>query len=104
MSDLYIGFMSGTSCDGVDASLIETDGIDRFKPIHNVAISYDLETRSQLQDLFKRSAPFLELEKKLTEFHIQAVDRLLTESGYQAEQIKAMAFTGKPYSINRKPE
>lgn len=28
MNDLYIGFMSGTSCDGVDASLIETDGKD----------------------------------------------------------------------------
>ena len=102
MSDLYIGFMSGTSCDGVDASLIETDGLDHFKPIHNVAIPYDPEIRSQLQELFKRSAPFLELEKKLTEFHIQAVDKLLVESGYKAEQIKAIGFHGQ--TIFHKPE
>ncbi len=102
MNDLYIGFMSGTSCDGVDASLIETDGKDYFKPIHNIAISYDLNTRNQLQELFVHSIPFLEIEKKLTEFHIQAGNKLLSESGYSANEIKAAGFHGQ--TVFHKPD
>lgn len=95
MNDLYIGFMSGTSCDGVDASLIETDGKDFFKSIHNIAITYDLETRKELQELLIHSGPFLKIEKKITEFHIQAANKLLTESGYSANAIKAVGFHGQ---------
>jgi anhydro-N-acetylmuramic acid kinase len=102
MNDLYIGFMSGTSCDGVDASLIETDGLDFFKPIHNVAIPYDSGIRSELKELFIHSVPFLELEKKITESHIKAVDQLLSESGYLAKNIKAIGFHGQ--TIFHKPE
>ena len=40
MNELYIGFMSGTSLDGVDASLIRTNGVDKFTPIENIHISY----------------------------------------------------------------
>ena len=29
-----LGLMSGTSGDGVDASIINTDGIDQFEPIN----------------------------------------------------------------------
>lgn len=102
MKDLYIGFMSGTSCDGVDASLVETDGIDSFKPIHDVAIAYDSRTRSQLQELFIHSVPFLELEKELTNFHIQAANKLLSESGYSTDQVRAIGFHGQ--TIFHKPE
>lgn len=102
MNDLYIGFMSGTSCDGVDASLIETDGEGYFKPIHNVAISYDLSIKNQLKELFIHSIPFLDIEKKLTEFHIQAGNKLLAESGYLADEIKAVGFHGQ--TICHKPD
>ena len=102
MNDLYIGFMSGTSCDGVDASLIETDGKDFFKPIYNIAVSYDLDTRNQLQELFIHSVPFLGIEKRLTEFHIQAGNKLLSESGYSANEIKAIGFHGQ--TVFHKPD
>lgn len=95
MNDLYIGFMSGTSCDGVDASLIETDGKDFFKPIHNIAITYDLDTRKQLQELLIHFGSFHKIEKTITEFHIQAAKRLLAESGYSANTIKAAGFHGQ---------
>jgi len=95
MNDLYIGFMSGTSCDGVDASLVETDGKDFFKPIHNTAIAYDLNTRKQLQELLIHWGPFLKIEKKITEFHIQAANKLLLESGYSVREIKAVGFHGQ---------
>ena len=102
MNDLYIGFMSGTSCDGIDASLIETDGKDYFKPIHNIAISYDSTIKIQLQELFIHSVPFLEIEKKLTELHIQAGIKLLSESGHSSNEIKAIGFHGQ--TILHKPD
>jgi hypothetical protein len=44
-----IGLMSGTSMDGVDAALIETDGqsIKRFGPVHHVV--YDESFRRRLR-------------------------------------------------------
>lgn len=95
MNNLYIGFMSGTSCDGVDASLIETDGKNFFKPIHNLAIAYDLDTRKQLQELLVHFGPFHKIEKTITEFHIQAAKKLLADSGYSANAIKAAGFHGQ---------
>jgi anhydro-N-acetylmuramic acid kinase len=102
MNDLYIGFMSGTSCDGVDASLVETDGLDFFKPIHNVAIAYDSSIRSEIKELCMHSIPFLELEKKITELHVRATEQILSESGYLAKNIKALGFHGQ--TVFHKPE
>ena len=39
--DLLIGLMSGTSMDGVDAALLETDGEDVVQPRGFVYLPYD---------------------------------------------------------------
>ncbi len=39
-----IGLMSGTSLDGVDAALIETDGEDMARPLASLTIPYGEET------------------------------------------------------------
>ena len=49
MSELFIGYMSGTSCDGVDASLIETDGKSMFRVIANTHIPYPQEFKFALK-------------------------------------------------------
>ena len=36
-----LGLMSGTSGDGVDASIISTDGIDQYQEILNRYYKYD---------------------------------------------------------------
>ena len=74
-----LGFMSGTSGDGVDTSVISSNGIDeinieynRFDPyptnlskkIHKVK-----ESISEMQDLLKYSSDINELEKQITNFH-----------------------------------
>ena len=41
-----IGLMSGTSLDGVDAALIETDGEDMVRPLAGLTIPYGEETRA----------------------------------------------------------
>jgi len=44
-----IGLMSGTSLDGVDAALLETDGETVARPGPNLTIPYDKDTRAQLR-------------------------------------------------------
>ena len=44
-----IGLMSGTSLDGVDAALIETDGEHMVRPLAGLTIPYGEETRALLR-------------------------------------------------------
>ena len=44
-----IGLMSGTSLDGVDAALLETDGEDVARPGPGLTVPYDAETRALLR-------------------------------------------------------
>ena len=43
MGKLYtaLGLMSGTSGDGVDVSVIDSDGIDQFNEVTNKYFKYD---------------------------------------------------------------
>ena len=102
MSELYIGFMSGTSLDGVDASLVRTDGVLDFEILGNMHLTYPEEFREQIKELFLHSGSFLEIEKQLTEFHIELTFKLLKQAGLVARDIKALGFHGQ--SILHKPE
>ena len=44
-----IGLMSGTSLDGVDAAMIETDGEAVARPGPGLTIAYDTKTRALLR-------------------------------------------------------
>jgi anhydro-N-acetylmuramic acid kinase len=78
-----LGLMSGTSGDGVDASIINSNGIDQFEVIKDKYFEYDSKIYStihylkekifNLKDLKKLSKELLELEKKITFFHAKVV-------------------------------
>lgn len=86
-----IGLMSGTSLDGVDAALIETDGEAVVRPGPGLTIPYDAGMRAMLRAALEtareqeRGAPvpavIAEAEWRLTEIHAQAVTALLEKAG-----------------------
>ena len=87
-----LGFMSGTSGDGVDTSVISSNGKDtinikynRFDPyptslsnkIHRVK-----ESISEMQDLLKYSSEIDKLELEITDFHIDIAIKTTKEVDY----------------------
>ena len=45
-----IGLMSGTSCDGVDASIIQSDGENEYKAIYDNYFEYSQEIYEQIHE------------------------------------------------------
>lgn len=95
MNELYIGFMSGTSLDGVDASLIRTDGLHKFEALADFHLPYQEEFRSDMRRLLSRPVPFFKLEKQLTEYHKEAAEKLLAQTDFTHADIKAIGFHGQ---------
>ena len=73
-----LGFMSGTSCDGVDSSIINSNGEDNIKILYNRHDPYPSylskkifklrDNIKKMQDLLKYSIEIEELEKEITNF------------------------------------
>ena len=76
-----LGLMSGTSMDGVDASIIRSNGENNYEPIFDKYFEYDdviyydlLNLRDKInsiKDLTTNSYQIKELERKITLFHSQ---------------------------------
>ena len=89
MGKIYtsLGLMSGTSGDGVDASIISSDGTDGYNEIINEYFKYDQKIyenihnlRGQIlksEDLQKNTNEIKNLEKEITLFHAKAVAKIL---------------------------
>ena len=92
MSKSYysLGIMSGTSMDGVDASIIQSDGESKYKPILDKYFKYpagifkDLtKLRDKIKsskDLKKFSKEVKNIEKEITLFHARAVNEILKKT------------------------
>ena len=92
MAKIYtaLGLMSGTSMDGVDASIIQTDGKSEYKAILDKYFVYpesiynDLTTlRDKIKisnDLKKLQKEIKSIEKDITIFHAESVKKILKKT------------------------
>jgi len=92
MSKSYysLGLMSGTSMDGVDASIIQSDGEKKYKVILDKYFEYPQGIFKDLtklrvkikssEDLKKFSKEIKKIEKEITLFHAKAVNQILKKT------------------------
>lgn len=96
MSDYFIGFMSGTSIDGIDASLVKTDGENQFSCMKNIHKPFESELKNKIRALIENfTLDFLEVEKLLTKEHSIVAKELLSQSNLDSSEIKAIGFHGQ---------
>ena len=89
MGKIYtaLGLMSGTSLDGVDVSIIESDGNKEFSSILDKYFEYDKEIIQKIlnirdkishpEELIKYLDEIKDLEREITLFHAKAVEETL---------------------------
>jgi anhydro-N-acetylmuramic acid kinase len=107
-----IGLMSGTSLDGIDAALLETDGEGVAVPGAAITVPYEANTRSLLRTALDdaqqiaRGAPvpysIREAERISTEAHARAVSALLEKARLQAADVALIGYHGQ--TILHRPE
>ena len=89
-SHYSLGLMSGTSMDGVDASIIQSDGKTKYKAILDQYFEYPKRIYKNLtnlrdkikssKDLKKQQKQIKFVEKEITTFHAESVNKILKKT------------------------
>jgi anhydro-N-acetylmuramic acid kinase len=107
-----IGLMSGTSQDGVDVALIETDGetISRIGPTayraytdaERALLRHAAAAAANLTDRAARPGAVAEAEVLVTDAHADAVEAFLAANGFAAADVAVVGFHGQ--TLLHRPE
>ena len=107
-----IGLMSGTSMDGVDVALLETDGerIVAFGPAGGRDFTGDeraflreaVRAAAQLTHRTDRTGVLAKAEQLITEIHAEAVGDFLTEHTLPRDEVRVIGFHGQ--TVLHRPE
>lgn len=107
-----IGLMSGTSLDGIDAAILETDGVFAVRKGHSLSQPYKPEERLLLSMALEAAKTWepgepvpeeiAEAERHLTLAHALAVRALLKQAGLKPEDVEVIGFHGQ--TVLHQPE
>jgi anhydro-N-acetylmuramic acid kinase len=94
-----IGVISGTSMDGIDVALIESDGQARLKTGPSATFPYPRPVGERLRavvaNLSEAQAPQLELERLVTDAHVAAVEAFLDRFSIARERVALAGLHGQ---------
>lgn len=107
---LFIGLISGTSVDAIDAALCELSpsSIPSIKLLHAINHNYPKQLQQQLLDFGKSNYQgdaidqLGELDHRVALHFVEAVDRLLQEAGYSAQDVEAIGSHGQ--TVRHRPD
>ncbi len=95
-----IGLMSGTSLDGVDAAILRSDGVRIYDKGPALTLAYPSHIQQLIRDAIAGEAHIPQVEKDITEWHVNAVNMLMRE--YDIGQVNLIGFHGQ--TIMHQPE
>jgi len=110
-SNLYIGLMSGTSADAVDAVLVDFAG-EQADLIASHTLALEPDTRAAIHDLARPGPNEIDrmgaLDHDLGQIFARTVNELLEKAGYSARQVTAIGSHGqtvrhRPPGQNERP-
>ncbi|MBS0547156.1 MAG: anhydro-N-acetylmuramic acid kinase [Proteobacteria bacterium] len=100
-----LGLMSGTSVDGVDVALIETDGETVSAQGPATTLAYEPAVRTLIRAAFGADAPndaTRAAERAVTDKHVEAVRLWSKRTGIALESLDVVGFHGQ--TITHRPE
>ncbi|HEX8323577.1 MAG TPA: anhydro-N-acetylmuramic acid kinase [Tepidisphaeraceae bacterium] len=98
---LFIGVMSGTSCDGVDAALVRVNGTGRGMRaafLHLTSRDYSQADRGLIQSVKTEPGPVgrvVEIDRLTADHYVACVRTLLADTGTRPADVTAVAAHGQ---------
>ena len=97
-----IGLMSGTSMDGIDVALLETDGDTHLEIGPHASEPYPPEVRRTLLQLPTDDVDVSTIEQKVTDLHTQAVRTFCADMKIDLANVDVIGFHGQ--TIKHEPQ
>ena len=79
---ISLGLMSGTSGDGVDASIIRTDGVNEYELINDKYFEYDSEIYRDIHSLKENISKIEHLKKFNNEINNLEKNNVISRKNY----------------------